>query len=83
MKYELSDHAAKRLLARQIESRWIEMALTEPDLEEPDRVDSAVRHALKRIAEADNRILRVVYNATTTPSRIISVYFDRRMKGKL
>jgi hypothetical protein len=71
------------MLERKIEPHWIEMALSEPDRLEQDSVDPTARHALKRIAEMNNRVLRVVYNATTSPIRIISVYFDRGMKGKL
>ena len=71
------------MLERKIEPHWIEMTLAEPDRQEQDPVDPIARHALKRIEEMDNRILRVVYNSTTTPIRVISAYFDRRMKGKL
>lgn len=83
MKYELSNHAAKRMQERKIEERWVEMTLAEPDRDEQDPIDSQARHALKRIAEKDNRVLRVVYNDTTSPKRIISVYFDRGMRGKI
>jgi hypothetical protein len=31
----------------------------------------------------DNRVLRVIYNKTVDPAAVITVYFDRRMKGKL
>jgi len=39
-------------------------------------------HALGRIAERDGRVLRVVYNAAVRPPRIVTVYFDRRERGK-
>ena len=71
------------MLERKIEPHWIEMTLAEPDRHEQDTVDPTARHALKRIEEMDNRVLRVVYNTATTPLRIISAYFDRRLKGKL
>ena len=83
MEYELSDHAAKRIFERKIEPHWIEATLSEPDRREQDEIDPTASHALKQIAEMDNRVLRVVYNTTTIPVRIISAYFDRRMKGKL
>jgi hypothetical protein len=83
VEYELSHHAAKRMAERKIDPRWLDMALSQPDRQEQDPVDPAARHALKRIAEMDNRILRVVYNTVVSPARIISVYFDRGMKGKL
>jgi hypothetical protein len=83
VEYELSNHAAKRIQERKIEERWIEMTLAESDRDEQDPIDAQARHALKRIAEMDNRVLRVVYNRTTSPKRIISVYFDRGMKGRI
>jgi hypothetical protein len=83
VEYELSDHAAKRVQERNIDPRWIEMTLSAPDRHEVDVIDPSSSHALKRIAEMEDRVLRVVYNTTTTPVRVISAYFDRRMKGKL
>lgn len=83
MKFELSKHAENRVRERHIELNWIEMTLVEPDRDEQDPIDPAARHAMRRIAEKDNRVLRVVYNSTTEPRRIISVYFDRGMKGRL
>ena len=68
---------------RRIEERWVELTLAEPDRVEQDPVDSHARHALKRIDEMDHRVLRVVYNETTSPKRIISVYFDRGMRGRI
>ena len=83
MEYELSNHAAKRMQERNIEERWVEMTLSEPDRDEQDPIDPDARHAFKRIDEMDNRVLRVVYNDTVSPKRIISVYFDRGMSGKI
>jgi hypothetical protein len=53
-----------------------------PDRTEADRSDTALTHALGRIAERDGRILRVVYNGLVNPPRIVTVYFDRRQRGK-
>jgi hypothetical protein len=60
VEYELSDHAAKRMLERKIEPHWIDRTLSEPDRQEQDAIDPTASHALKRIAAMDNRILRVV-----------------------
>jgi hypothetical protein len=35
------------------------------------------------IEEFDRRVLRVVVNQNAVPVRIVTVYFDRTMKGKL
>ena len=49
----------------------------------PDREDARLTHALGRIAEQENRILRVVYNGSVQPYAVVTTYFDRTMKGKL
>ena len=82
-KYVLSLHARRRVERRQIREDWISAALANPDRVELDRQDTAVRHVLKKIPEMDNRVLRVVYNNMVEPWRIVSVHFDRRLKGKL
>jgi hypothetical protein len=82
-RYQLSDHAAKRIQARKINEQWIIDALESPDREEPDQVDPNAMHALKKISEMDDRVLRVVYNPSVHPVRVISVHFDRRLRGKL
>ena len=37
----------------------------------------------RRIPEFGGRVLRVAVNTTVEPNRIVSVFFDRKMKGKL
>lgn len=54
-----------------------------PDLQLPHESDETLRYALKRIPDFGDRVLRVIYNATTEPPVIMTVYFDRTMKGKL
>lgn len=83
MQYELTQHAAKRMAQRKIEAAWLQLTLDEPDRTELDPVDSTAKHALREIAAKDNRVLRVIYNDSTNPVRIISVYFDRGMRGEI
>jgi|FrelakmetLWP11LW_1041352.scaffolds.fasta_scaffold00857_2 hypothetical protein len=83
MTYELTQHAADALADRCIPPEWMEQALASPTLVEPDRADPRLRHHLRPIAERGNRILRVVLDPTAAPVRIITVYFDRKMKGRL
>ena len=80
--YELSDHAADVMAEREIETTWVVRVLAKPERTEADRSDPVLTHALGRIAERDDRVLRVVYNATVDPPRIVTVYFDRRQRGK-
>jgi hypothetical protein len=80
--YELSDHARKVILEREIDTTWVVRVLERPERKEPDRDDPALTHALGRIAERDDRVLRVVYNASVNPPRIVTVHFDRRQRGR-
>ncbi len=68
---------------RRILIAWVERTLQTPERIELDKADPELRHALGRISEQDDRILRVVYNVTLTPWRIVTAYFDRGQRGKL
>jgi len=83
MDYELSVHARATLRKRKIPAAWLERVLAVPHLTEPDDEDPEVQHWLARIPEFDNRVLRVLVNTTVSPVRIVSLYFDRRMKKRL
>jgi hypothetical protein len=80
--YEISEHARAVMLAREIETAWVVRVLKTPQRTEADRDDPALTHALGRIAERDDRVLRVVYNASVSPPRIVTVYFDRRQRDR-
>lgn len=81
--FQLSNHAAKRIAQRNIRLDWIDLAMRSPDRVEPDSLDSALLHKLKRIEEMDGRVLRVVYNVSVVPPRVVSAYFDRKLRGQL
>lgn len=84
MKYELTEHAKQSLQKRtNIRIEWLEQALTSPQRIEPDRIDPDLVHHLLRIDALEGRVLRVVLNANTQPSRIITVFFDRSLRGLL
>ena len=80
--YELTDHAAGVIAERDIDITSVVRVLAKPDRTESDRSDPTLTHALGRIAERDDRVLRVVYNALVNPPRIVTIYFDRRQRGK-
>lgn len=42
-----------------------------------------MEHRLAAIAEQGYRVLRVVCDPRATPLKIVTVHFDRSMKGKL
>jgi len=84
MNYELSEHAKESLRKRSnIRLQWLEQALSAPQLCESDPVDSELEHRLLRIDAFDGRVLRVIVNKTVHPVRVITVFFDRSMRGKL
>jgi hypothetical protein len=83
MNYELTQHALIRLRERKIETAWLEQAITQPERTEPDEDDPGMEHRLAAIAERGYRVLRVVCDPRATPLKIVTVHFDRSMKGKL
>ena len=83
MKYELTKHAAEVLEEREIKTEWMEGTLTAPELVLPDPDGAAVERRFRRIPEFGGRVLRVSVNTKVEPNRVVSIFFDRKMKGKL
>ena len=83
MRFELTWHAKKVLAEREIPMEWLERTLAAPELTHRDPVDEAVERRFRRIPEFGNRVTRVAVNTRVEPNRVISVFFDRQMKGKL
>ncbi len=83
MQYQLSKHAAKVLEERQILIAWLEQTLSLSELTLPDPHDTEAERRFRKIPECEGRVLRVAVNVTVTPNRVVSVFFDRAMKGKL
>ncbi len=80
---ELSAHAQTVIAERSIKLEWLERVLAEPEMVEADRDDPNLKHALGRIPEHGNRVLRVVYNDAVKPVRVVTAYFDRTLRNKL
>jgi hypothetical protein len=83
MKFELTKHAQKVLDEREIRVEWLEQTLSAPELVLPDPDDATVERRFRRIPECGGRVLRVAVNTAVDPNRVVSVFFDRQMKGKL
>jgi len=81
--YYLTDHCQTRIQERGILLEWICDVIQNPQKLKIDPDDPSKLYAFKTIPEYGNRVLRVIYNKDKTPWTIISVYFDRNMKGKL
>ena len=81
--FTLTEHAETAIAQRGVSVEWVARVLARPQRTEPDRRDASLQHALGRIAERDGRVLRVVYNDTVVPWRVVTVYFDRTQRHKL
>jgi len=71
------------MLNREIQLEWVEETVKHPELILADKRDSTLERRYRRIEGRENRVLRVVVDANSQPPRIISVFFDRSMRGKL
>jgi hypothetical protein len=79
----LTIHAQEVLEKRCIPLEWVKRAVTAPALRRPDPIDPALEQRFVKIPEHGDRVMKVVVNKLTSPERVVSVYFDRRMKGIL
>ncbi|WP_414691720.1 DUF4258 domain-containing protein [Novimethylophilus sp.] len=61
---------------RKVLTEWIQLALDEPDTTKPDPEDPQLIHALKGIPEREFKVLRVIYNETTDPVTVVTVFFE-------
>ena len=68
---------------RDIALHWVAETMRDPELRQPDPKDPEIERFYRRIPENENRVLRVAINTKLAPWRVVSVFFDRGMKGKL
>ncbi len=77
---ELTTHTKEMLSERNIPEEWLWRAINTPDRTEPSADDNL--HYIKAIIEHDGRFLRVVVNPPVYPRRVVTVFFDRRLRRK-
>ncbi|MGQ9555496.1 MAG: DUF4258 domain-containing protein [Anaerolineae bacterium] len=77
---EFSAHARDMLAERQIPEEWVWRCIESPDQKEFG-ADNNV-HYLKVIEERGGRFLHVVVNPHLRPNRVVTVFFDRRVKRR-
>lgn len=80
---EFSEHARFAASERGIGAEWVERVVKTPSLCLQDPRDPELERFYGPIPEFNNRVLRVVVNTKVAPWRVVSVFFDRSMKGKL
>jgi hypothetical protein len=78
VQYRLTAHARKTIAERGISHAWIHRVLADRLALETDKEDQTLRHALARIPEHRDMILRVIYNETVKPWSVVTAFFDRK-----
>lgn len=78
--FELSEHARSQMKGRNIQLSWLVATLSKPDQVLPLADAHRNTHYLKQIADFGDRWLRVVVNPNLDPKRVVTLFFDRRLK---
>jgi hypothetical protein len=76
--FTLSSHAWDVLQERGIAEQWVWRTIKEAD-KVWEGQDGNI-HFAKSIPERDDRVLHVVVNSEVNPQRVVTVFFDRRLK---
>jgi hypothetical protein len=76
---ELSSHTRDMLIERDIREEWVWRTIDSPDSKRW-HVEDGNMHYTKDIKERDGRVLHVVVNTNVWPNRIVTVFFDRRLR---
>ena len=81
MELELSDHARLRIERRELDLRWLEQVVRDPEWRQAEPSDPALERRFGRIAEMGDRVLRVVIRPISPAKcRVITAFFDRRAR---
>ena len=81
--FQLTAHARRTITARGISPSWIACVLAKPIALMEDKEDPTLRHALGRIPERGDKILRVIYNETVQPWCVVTAFIDRKASREL
>jgi hypothetical protein len=65
-------------LERDLQEEWIRRAIEKPD--QSWTSEDGNEHFAKAITERGDRMLHIVVNATVQPPRVVTVFFDRRLR---
>ncbi len=77
---ELTAHTKEMLIERNIPLEWVWQTINHFD--DQQFLFDGTTHYFKTIAENGNRVLRVVVNETVDPHRVVTIFFDRRLRRK-
>ena len=81
--FSLTAHAVHMAGERGIKDEWIRRVLCDPWVTHPDVRDEKLTHLLRRIPEHGNRMLRLVIDSTQNPTRVITLFFDRKASREM
>ncbi len=73
-----SIHFKEMLNERNISTEWVNLALDVPD--KIDVNEDGTIHYLKKIEKYNDRWLRVVVNENVIPNKLVTAFFDRRLR---
>jgi hypothetical protein len=76
--YKFSEHAYDMLRERNIRENWVKLTMENPQRTEA-KEDGTV-HYISPIDEYGGRYLRVVVDPAVSPRKIVTVFFDRRLR---
>jgi hypothetical protein len=77
--FELTRHAQTMLRERGIDAAWLWETLENPDIVEEH--NEGKQHYVKSISGYGNRSLRVIVNSRGEPKRVVTLYFDRKLRS--
>ncbi len=78
--FELSQHVRHQMQERNIQASWLDNTLSAPDRLLTVADPHGNTHYLKKIPDFGDQWLRVVVNPDVDPERVITIFFDRRVK---
>ena len=78
--YIFTKHALDMMEERSISETWVWRTINES--ENIFTSDDGNLHFSKAITEKENRVLHVVVNPNVSPKRIVTLFFDRRLRSK-
>lgn len=77
IEYEFSEHAYDMLKERNIKEAWVKLTMEAPEKREEH---GGTVHYVRAIEEYGERYLRIIVNPDVKPQRIITLFFDRRLR---
>ena len=75
---EFSEHAREMLKERGIQESWVKKALDQPETKTTH--DDGTVHYTRAIEEFGGRHLRVIVNPDIQPQKVVTQFFDRRLR---